>query len=138
MNDGLPAPKTIRIGHRLVFFSKLLELLSRDSPINAINKPKADRLSSLDAFRGMCIGVMIFVNYGGIFWLYDYLPFIIHIISIDSLPPSSFFLPSSLLFHRWLLLVLQPLHLERSHLCRSRLPVVHLHHGRCYASLFPR
>jgi len=40
-------------------------MVSTSHSINSINKPNPNRLSSLDAFRGLCIGVMIFVNYGG-------------------------------------------------------------------------
>eukprot|EP01102_Stenamoeba_stenopodia_P018071 TRINITY_DN6579_c0_g1_i3.p1 TRINITY_DN6579_c0_g1~~TRINITY_DN6579_c0_g1_i3.p1 ORF type:complete len:477 (-),score=96.36 TRINITY_DN6579_c0_g1_i3:96-1526(-) len=50
------------------------EMLQRDtSSVNAIIKPKPSRLSSLDAFRGMCIGIMIFVNYGGGgYWFFNH------------------------------------------------------------------
>ena len=53
---------TVLTSYKHLLFCSSLPLLQPPSPVSA---PQKKRINSLDAFRGLALTLMIFVNYGG-------------------------------------------------------------------------
>ncbi len=58
---------------KFILVDMLLEKQKQEDQRSKLANQSASRVQSLDAFRGICIAVMIFVNYGGgAYWFFDH------------------------------------------------------------------